>query len=165
MCTVYKKNKFSKRSYPLSNLFFQAKGLCGQHIRAWIKQRGLFSRRLGLQRLRSMANLPGGPAVCDVYCKLEAISLEIERRHPKLYAGVCRQMGLTVANEKSIAKALSSLALEIFKTDITWFKIASFYNIVSGAAVDCVRQGHPGRHALLKFLKSYRCFAYFHLTC
>ena len=153
MCTVYKKNKFSKRSYPLSNLFFQAKGLCGQHIRAWIKQRGLFSRRLGLQRLRSMANLPGGPAVCDVYCKLEAISLEIERRHPKLYAGVCRQMGLTVANEKSIAKALSSLALEIFKTDITWFKIASFYNIVSGAAVDCVRQGHPGEHALLKNVK------------
>jgi hypothetical protein len=91
-----------------------------------------------------MANLPGGPAVCDVYVKLEAISLEIERRHPTLYAGVCRQMGLTVASEKSIAKALSSLALEIFKTDITWFKIASFYNIVSGAAVDCVRQGHPG---------------------
>ena len=30
------------------------------------------------------------------------------------------------------------------QVDITWFKIASFYNLVSGTAVDCVKQGHPG---------------------
>ena len=35
------------------------------------------------------------------------------------------------------------MAHNIFKKDITWFKIASFYNLVSAAAVDCVRQGHP----------------------
>ena len=91
----YSKNILCKSTrtftfYPDVQILLQAKGLCGQHIRAWIKQRGLFSRRLGLQCLRSMANLPGGHAVCDVYVKLEAISLEIERRHPKLYAGVCR---------------------------------------------------------------------------
>ena len=34
------------------------------------------------------------------------------------------------------------MANNIFKKDITRFKIASFYNLVSTAAVDCVRQGH-----------------------
>ena len=41
--------------------------------------------------------------------------MEMERRHPKLYTGVCRQMGLAVVSEKSIAKALSAMALEMFK--------------------------------------------------
>ena len=49
----------------------QAKSLCGQHIRAWLKRRGLFTRKLGLQRLRSLASLPGGLAVCDVFVQLE----------------------------------------------------------------------------------------------
>ena len=74
---------------------------------------------------------------------LQALSLELERKYPKLYAGSCRQMGLTVVTEKMIAKNLSNMALHIFKKDITWFKVASFYNLVSSAAVDCVRQGHP----------------------
>jgi len=52
-------------------------------------------------------------------------------------------MGMTVVTEKMIAKNLSNMALHIFKKDITWFKVASFYNLVSSAAVDCVRQGHP----------------------
>ena len=91
-------------------------------------------------------------AVCDVFVQLEALSLEMERRHPKLYTGVCHQMGLTVASEKSMAKALSSMALEIFKVDITWFKIASFYNLVSGTAVDCVKQGHPGKYNFTPFI-------------
>ena len=73
----------------------------------------------------------------------QALSLELERKYPKLYAGSCRQMGLTVVTEKMIAKTLSNMALHIFKKDITWFKVASFYNLVSAAAVDCVRQGHP----------------------
>ena len=49
----------------------QAKSLCGQHIRAWLKRRGLFTRKLGLQRLRSVASLPGGLAVVDVFVQLE----------------------------------------------------------------------------------------------
>merc|ERR1719391_54001 len=112
--------------------------MCGQHTRAWMKKRSLFNKRL-----RSVANLPGNLAVCDVFVQLEALSLELERKHPKLYAGACRQMGMTVVTEKMIAKNLSNMALHIFKKDITWFKVASFYNLVSSAAVDCVRQGHP----------------------
>ena len=131
------------RTVSIHEVVTQAKSLCGQHIRAWLKRRGLFTRKLGLQRLRSLASLPGGLAVCDVFVQLEALSLELERKYPKLYAGVCRQMGMTVVTEKMIAKNLSNMALHIFKKDITWFKVASFYNLVSSAAVDCVRQGHP----------------------
>merc|ERR550525_1317929 len=118
------------RTVSIQEVVTQAKSLCGQHIRAWLKLRGL-------------ASLPGGLAVCDVFVQLEALSLELERKYPKLYSGVCRQMGIAVVTEKIIAKNLSSMALHIFKKDITWFKVASFYNLVSAAAVDCVRQGHP----------------------
>ena len=131
------------RTVSIQEVVTQAKSLCGQHIRAWLKRRGLFTRKLGLQRLRSLASLPGGLAVCDVFVQLEALSIELERKYPKLYAGACRQMGMTVVTEKMIAKNLSNMALHIFKKDITWFKVASFYNLVSSAAVDCVRQGHP----------------------
>ena len=175
------------RTVSLQEVVTQAKSLCGQHIRAWLKRRGLFTRKLGLQRLRSVASLPGGLAVCDVFVQLEGLSLELDRKHPKvdrnlsqqlvhlcwecarcklycvllqLYTGVCRQMGLAVVTEKTIAKNLSSMAHNIFKKEITWFKVvgsitvqrtllhccdqvASFYNLVSAVAVDCVRQGHP----------------------
>merc|ERR1719412_2429392 len=113
------------RTVSIGEVVTQAKSLCGQHIRAWLKR------------------LPGGLAVCDVFVQLEALSLELERKYPKLYTGVCRQMGIAVVTEKIIAKNLSSMALHIFKKDISWFKVASFYNLVSSAAVDCVRQGHP----------------------
>merc|ERR1719510_1114972 len=130
------------RTVSVQEVVTQAKSLCGQHIRAWLKRRGLFTRKLGLQRLRSVASLPGGLAVVDVFVQLEALSLELERKHGKLYTGVCRQMGVAVGTEKAICKNLSSMAHNLFKKDITWFKVASFYNLVSGAAVDCVRQGH-----------------------
>jgi hypothetical protein len=59
------------RTVSVQEVVTQAKSLCGQHIRAWLKRRGLFTRKLGLQRLRSVASLPGGLAVCDVFVQLE----------------------------------------------------------------------------------------------
>ena len=62
--------------------------------------------------------------------------MKLERKHPKLSFGVCRQMDVSVVTEKSVAKNLSSMALKIFTKGIAWFKVASFYNLVSAAAVD-----------------------------
>ena len=59
------------RTVSVQEVVTQAKSLCGQHIRAWLKRRGLFTRKLGLQRLRSVASLPGGLAVVDVFVQLE----------------------------------------------------------------------------------------------
>ena len=44
----------------VTDIVEQAKSLCGQYIRARLKRSGVFNRKLGLQRLRSVANLPGG---------------------------------------------------------------------------------------------------------
>ena len=75
-------------SFPLLTFIsFQSKSMCGQHIRVWLKRRNLFNKRLGLQRLHSVANLPGNTAVCDVFVQLEALAVEMEKRHPKLYTG------------------------------------------------------------------------------
>ena len=41
-----------------------------------------------------MANLPGGVIVCEVFAQLQAIGVELERLHPKLYTGVCRQVSM-----------------------------------------------------------------------
>ena len=59
------------RTVSVQEVVTESKSLCGQHIRATLKKRGLFNRKLGLQRLRSAANLPGGLAVCDVFMQLE----------------------------------------------------------------------------------------------
>jgi len=131
------------RTISVTDIVDQAKSLCGQYIRARLKRSGMFNRKLGLQRLRSMANLPGGLVVCEVFSQLHAIGLELERMHPKLYSGVAKQVSVTITSEKSVRNVLSSIARELFKADISWCKIVSLYCTAGGLAVDCVRQGHP----------------------
>ena len=81
------------RTVSVTDIVEQAKSLCGQYIRARLKRAGVFNRKLGLQRLRSVANLqPGGLVVCEVFAQLHAIGLELERMHPKLYSGVAKQV-------------------------------------------------------------------------
>ena len=67
------------RTVSVQDIVSQAKSLCGQYIRCRLKRSGLFNRKLGLQRLRSMANIPGGAMVCDIFVQLQAIGLEMER--------------------------------------------------------------------------------------
>ncbi|XP_059082149.1 bcl-2-related ovarian killer protein homolog A-like isoform X2 [Tigriopus californicus] len=131
------------RTVSVQDIVNQAKSLCGQYMRSRLKRSGLFNRKLGLQRLRSVVNLPGGLLVCEVFAQLQAIGLELERLHPKLYTGICRQVAVTITSEKSVGNVLSSIARELFKMDISWGKIVSLYCIVGGLAVDCVRHGHP----------------------
>lgn len=82
------------RTVSVQDIVNQAKSLCGQYMRSRLKRSGLFNRKLGLQRLRSVVNLPGGLLVCEVFAQLQAIGLELERLHPKLYTGICRQVRL-----------------------------------------------------------------------
>lgn len=67
--------------------------------------------------------------------------------HPKLYTGVARQAngacaGGIIITEKSVRKILFSVAQSLFRTDISWAKIISFYAVAGGLAADCVRQNH-----------------------
>jgi hypothetical protein len=86
------------RTVSVTEIVNQGKSLCGQYIRSRLKRSGVFNRKLGLQRLRSVANLPGGIIVCEVFAQLHSIGLELERLHPKLYSGVARQVRVFVSN-------------------------------------------------------------------
>ncbi|CAB4063035.1 BUFFY [Lepeophtheirus salmonis] len=113
------------RTVSVTDIVNQAKSLCSQYIRCRLKRTGLLNRKLGLQRLSSMANVPGGIVVCEVFGQLQSIGIELERLHPKLYSGVCRQVSVTITIRSVLGK------------------IVSLYCVAGGLAVDCVRQGHP----------------------
>ncbi len=61
---------------------------------------------------------------------------------------------MTITSEKSVRNVLSSVARELFKSEVSWGRVASLYCVAGGLAVDCVRQGHPGEvlERLLLFL-------------
>ena len=90
----------------MQDIVVQSKSLCGQYIRSRLKRAGLFNRKLGLQRLRSAANLNASLVeVCDVFAQLHAIGIELERIHPKLYTGICRQVSkLCAASEVQLLR-------------------------------------------------------------
>ncbi|CAG0892444.1 unnamed protein product [Darwinula stevensoni] len=113
-----------------------------KYIRWRLKRSGINHRKLGLQRLRSVANLPGGLTLCQVFGALQTIGLELERNHPKLYSSVCRQVCATMTSEKVLRHTLTLLGRELFRGDVTWGKIGSLFAVTGSLAIDCVRQGH-----------------------
>ncbi|KAE8744785.1 hypothetical protein FOCC_FOCC008602, partial [Frankliniella occidentalis] len=131
----------------------QGKALCGQYIRSRLKRAGLFDRKCGLQRLRSAAalNAPqglsagaAGGVLREVFSELNAVGLELERRHPKVYTGVARQAAAgPIVSDKTAASALTAVGRDLLKHDVTWGKVISLYAVAGALAVDCVRQGHP----------------------
>lgn len=133
------------RTISVQDIVQQAKSLCGQFIRVRLKRNGVSNKRLGLQRLRSMLSLQtmSTQTVNEVFIQLHSIGMELERMHPKLYTGVCRQVAVTITNEKSVSTVLSAIARNLLKVDVTWGKIVSLYCVAGGLALDCVQQGHP----------------------
>lgn len=135
-------------SIPTHDIVTQGKTLCGQYIRCRLKRNGMFNRKCGLQRLRSVSSLPGGYIVLEVFPELLSIGQELERMHPKIYTGVARQAssspgGGVLATDKAVNNVMTSVGREMFRTEITWAKIVSLFAVAGGLAVDCVRQGHP----------------------
>ena len=80
------------RTVSVQDIICQTKSLCGQYIRARLKRSGILHRKFGLQRMRSIANLPGGVIVCEIFTQLHLIGSELERMHPKLYVDICKQV-------------------------------------------------------------------------
>ena len=59
----------------------QAKTLCGQYIRCRLKRSGLFTKKCGLQRLRSAVSLPEGMIIREVFPELLSIGWYTEKYH------------------------------------------------------------------------------------
>lgn len=121
----------------------QAKYLCSQYIRSRLKRAGLLNKKLGLQRLRSVANLQGGWEVCEVFPRVSCIGQEMERSHPKLYGSVVRQLSVSLKSDKVVRHLLLAISSHLFRTDVTWARIISLYAVAASLASDCVKQGHP----------------------
>lgn len=120
----------------------EAKSLCSQYIRSRLRRNGIFGRKLGLQRLRSVMNMTVNYGTCEVFNELNSVGKELERMHPKLYTSVCRQICMTITSEEVLHHVFTSIAAELFRTDVSWGKIVSLFAVCGGLAADCVRQGH-----------------------
>lgn len=59
---------------PTADLVTQGKCLCGQYIRNRLKRSGLFTKKLGLQRLRSIIGTPSAHIVREVFPALNHVS-------------------------------------------------------------------------------------------
>lgn len=58
---------------PTQDLVTQGKCLCGQYIRNRLKRSGLFTKKLGLQRLRSIIGTPSAHIVREVFPALNYV--------------------------------------------------------------------------------------------
>lgn len=134
-------------SVPPDEVIAQGRVLCGQYIRNRLKRSGIFSKKLGLYRLRSMVGTSSAIVVREVFPSLVCAGTEIERLYPKLYTNVARQASLSpggvLVSDKAAAALLSAIGHDLFKADITWGKVVSIFAVAGGLAVDCVCQGHP----------------------
>lgn len=134
---------------PTQDLVTQGKCLCGQYIRNRLKRSGLFTKKLGLQRLRSIIGTPSAHIVREVFPALNyvrnlcifaipvcmflmfddsfQIGEELERMHPTLYTNVTRQItrGTSSDSKKSDTASVivSAVARDLFRTNITWGKV------------------------------------------
>ncbi|XP_069949773.1 bcl-2-related ovarian killer protein isoform X2 [Cherax quadricarinatus] len=131
------------RSVNVDAVVTQTKCLVTQYVRSRLKRAGLLHKKLGLQRLRSVANLAGGWEVCEVFPRVSAIGQELERTYPKLYASVARQLSITLTSDKVVRSVMVQVAGHVFRAEITWARIISLFAVAAGLASDCVKQGHP----------------------
>ncbi|XP_019552736.1 bcl-2-related ovarian killer protein [Aedes albopictus] len=132
---------------PSQDIITQGKCLCGQYIRCRLKKSGVFNRKLGLQRIRSIVGTPTIHVVREVFPALLSVGEELERMYPRVYNGVARQLSRIGRGELKTPETapvlLSAIARDLFRSDITWGKVVSLFAIAGGLSVDCVRQGHP----------------------
>ncbi|XP_058827386.1 bcl-2-related ovarian killer protein-like [Topomyia yanbarensis] len=132
---------------PSQDIITQGKCLCGQYLRCRLKKSGVFNRKLGLQRIRSIIGTPSIHIVREVFPVLLSVSDELERMYPRVYNGVARQLTRIGRGELKTPETapvlLSAIARDLFKNEITWGKVVSLFAIAGGLSVDCVRQGHP----------------------
>lgn len=131
------------RSVNVEAVVTQAKCLLTQYIRCRLKRAGLLHKKLGLQRLRSVANLAGGWEVCEVFPRVSGIGQELERTYPKLYSSVARQLSITLTSDKVVRSVIVQVASQVFRGEVNWARIISLFAVAAGLASDCVKQGHP----------------------
>lgn len=92
------------------------------------------------QRLRNIIDTPSSSVVREIFPIINTLGEELERLHSRTYTNISRQLTRNNYHElPELLFPLSSVAKELFKSDITWGKIISMYAIIGGLAVDSIR--------------------------
>lgn len=113
------------------------RSLCWQYMRSRLKRGGLFTKKRGLQRLRSSLSLGHGAIVPRVLPALLALGAELERIRPEVYSSVSRQVGSEPGPAlRAVGKQLSALGM-------SWPRLVSLFAVAGGLAADTVRSGRP----------------------
>ncbi|XP_030375132.1 bcl-2-related ovarian killer protein [Scaptodrosophila lebanonensis] len=132
---------------PAQDIISQGRCLCGHYIKRRLRRSGLFNKKLGLQRIRSILGTTPTSIVREVFPAVQVLGDELERMHPRVYNGVARQICRNPGGEfhtpDAVTILLGAVGRELFQTGITWSKVISLFAIAGGLSVDCVRQGHP----------------------
>ncbi|RZC42124.1 bcl-2-related ovarian killer protein [Asbolus verrucosus] len=127
------------------------RALCALYIRSRLKRASLFTRKLGLTRVRSTVSAvpgSGSSTVRDVFPGLACACAELERAHPRLYCNIARQTG--VGSDTGVGGLLAAIGHQLLRCDPTWGKVVAVFSVAGGLAVDSVRLGHPEQlHDLL----------------
>lgn len=89
---------------PPQEVVAQGKALCCRYIRNRLKRSGIFNKKLGLYRLRSVVGTPSAMIVTEVYPSLIGAGQELERMHPKVYTSIARQVRVSMSQIKSCEK-------------------------------------------------------------
>ncbi|GAB0090758.1 bcl-2-related ovarian killer protein [Sergentomyia squamirostris] len=131
---------------PSHDIITQGRCLCYQYVRSRLKRAGMFTRKLGLQRVRSILGTNSIEVCREVFPALNYVGEELERMHPRVYSSVARQIsrnpGGELPTEETAPCLMGAVARDLFRTDITWGKVISLFAMAGGLAIDCVRQGH-----------------------
>ncbi|XP_017020035.1 bcl-2-related ovarian killer protein [Drosophila kikkawai] len=132
---------------PAQDIITQGRCLCGHYIKRRLRRSGLFNKKLGLQRIRSILGSTSLGIVRDVFPAVQVLGDELERMHPRVYNGVARQICRNPGGEfhtpDAVSLLLGAVGRDLFRVEITWSKVISLFAIAGGLSVDCVRQGHP----------------------
>ncbi|XP_014091203.2 bcl-2-related ovarian killer protein isoform X1 [Bactrocera oleae] len=132
---------------PTQDIISQGRCICGQYIRRRLRRSGLFNKKLGFQRIRSILGTSSMEIVREVFPAVMVLGDELERMHPRIYTGVARQICRAPGGEfhsaETITLLLGAVGRDLFRSEITWSKVISLFAIAGGLSVDFVRQGHP----------------------
>ena len=139
------------RTHNIQEIVHQSKSLGSQYVRARLKRSGVFHRKLGLQRLSSLASLHGGAEICEVFREMVLIGVELERMHPGVYTAISRQVNMAITSDKTVRAVVNSVAVDLFRSEVTWGRIIALYSVAGGLAVECVKlgecRGRPRSHS------------------
>lgn len=91
-----------------------------------------------------MGNIDFDPIYDDLMEKLLLLIRKLESLRPGLYDSIADQIGsnkLILSSPERASQALTILSEQIFKTGITWPKIAAMFACTGALALDCAKRG------------------------